>query len=63
MKTKFPANMLLKALGITNKKISYCLKTNSLQQKTLNNTSNCLIEISELLFEKEKNIVGLKNIG
>lgn len=63
MRTKIPVYTLLRSLGISNKKIIYSIgnkddagKINSVKSTKV---YNALSEISELLFEKETNIVRL----
>lgn len=61
MKTKISAYSLLKALGITEKKIMYTLKIQSeSEKKSYKKTSSCLKEISDNLSEKEGNLLRLK---
>lgn len=62
MKTKFSAFVLLKALGITSKKISYTLKIENSEKGGAKKTANNLTEISETLGERDSNIAWLKII-
>lgn len=57
MKTKFSAFVLLKALGITSKKISYTLKIENREKKGAKRITNNLTEIAETLGERDSNIV------
>jgi DNA-directed RNA polymerase beta subunit len=63
MKTKIPVYTLLRSLGISNKKIIYSIgnKNNIGNISSMKNTkvSTALMEISELLLEKETNIMRL----
>lgn len=63
MKTKIPVYNLLRALGISNKKIIYSIGTKENIEKInyVKNTKvyDSLTEISGLFFEKETNIMRL----
>lgn len=59
MKTKFSAFVLMKALGLTSKKISYTLKIENREKKGTRKITSNLVEISESLGEKDSNILRL----
>lgn len=66
MKTKIFAYTLINAMGITSKKIIYSIKdssiTKSIQKLKNEGINSSLIELSETIQEKEKNIVCFKRI-
>lgn len=58
MKTAIPIQILLQALGITNKKILYALKGRILTQESLK-TSQALYKLNKILINKDVNFLWL----
>jgi len=56
MKTAIPIQILLQALGITNKKILYALKGRILTQESLK-TSQALYKLNKILINKDVNFL------
>lgn len=66
MKTKIPFYILLRAFGITDKKIKYTINKKedlvNIIPKNYEKTKNCIINISQIILGKKNNLVRIYKV-